>query len=78
MSQFDKVGSLIDHNARRELTPLEIEQIVRQYRAVVVGEMIADAIIWIGRLPWRLAAALKAPRPTKSVAAAHLPGSATR
>ena len=32
----------------------EIERLAREYRAVVIGEMIADAIIWCTRAPKRL------------------------
>ena len=67
MSEFDKLGSLLHDTTRRQLTPLEIEQIVRQYRGVVLGEMIADAFIWIGRLFSRTYAAMTAPKRSKGI-----------
>lgn len=78
MSQFDKVGSLIQQSSLRQLTPLEIEQMVRQYRAVVIGEMIAEAIMWVGRLPKHLVAAWKTVRPPKRMPQVQLSRSATR
>ncbi|HEX9463090.1 MAG TPA: hypothetical protein VGB82_10870 [Alphaproteobacteria bacterium] len=77
MSRFDKVGSLIQQNSRRQLTPLEIEHIVRHHRAVVMGQMIAEAIIWVSRLPKRLLRTWKTARPPKRMPQVQLPRSAT-
>lgn len=37
------------------LSAMEIEQKARAYRARVVGELLADVIVWVTRLPRRLA-----------------------
>jgi hypothetical protein len=78
MSEFDKLGSLLHDTTRRQLTPLEIEQIVRQYRGAVLGEMIADAFIWIGRLFSRTSAAVAAARQSKDLTAVAQQRSAAR
>ena len=42
---------------------IDIHAIARQHRAMVLGEMLADAIVWLVRLPRRLAARPRATRP---------------
>lgn len=37
------------------VSAIEIERSARAYRARVVGELLADAIVWVTRLPRRLA-----------------------
>jgi hypothetical protein len=37
------------------LSALEIERTARAYRARIIGELLADAIVWVMRLPRRLA-----------------------
>ena len=44
-----------DEPAIRHLTAVEIERSARAYRARVIGELLADAIVWATRLPRRLA-----------------------
>ncbi len=69
MSEFDKLGSLLHHNARRQLTPFEIEQIVRQYRGVVVAEMIVDACMWFARTLRLVVSPARPPTSAKSLGA---------
>jgi hypothetical protein len=44
-----------DELAVPRLSAVEIERSARAYRARVIGELLADAIIWATRLPRRLA-----------------------
>lgn len=41
------------------LPAVEMERRVRAYRARVIAELMADALIWIARLPRRLADAIE-------------------
>lgn len=41
------------------LPAVEIEHRVRAYRARVIAELMADALVWIARLPRRLADAIE-------------------
>ena len=41
------------------LPAFEIEHRARVYRARVIGDLLADAILWVARLPRRLAEAME-------------------
>jgi hypothetical protein len=38
----------------RRLAPYQMEQLARAQRAIMLGELIADAVLWAARLPGRL------------------------
>jgi hypothetical protein len=49
------------------LSAMEIEIQARAYRARVVGELVAGAIVWIARLPRRLADSIEFGAPKQRV-----------
>ncbi len=53
-SRFDKIDFANSGPDGDPPRASEIERLAREYRAVVIGEMIADAIIWCTRAPKRL------------------------
>lgn len=46
-------------NPHRLLAVAELERLARHHRAMAMGEAIADAILWVARLPGRLVTALR-------------------
>ncbi len=38
----------------RRLSPYQMEQLARAERSLMLGELIADAMFWVARLPARL------------------------
>jgi hypothetical protein len=49
------------------LSAMELEMKARAYRARVVGELVAGAIVWIARLPRRLADSIEVGAPKQRV-----------
>lgn len=47
-------------NPHRLLAAAELERLARHHRAMVMGEAIADAILWVVRLPGRLVSGSRA------------------
>ena len=47
-------GHPSDPGYPRRLTAAQMEQLARAQRSLMLGEMIADAILWVVRLPARL------------------------
>ena len=41
------------------VSAIELERSARAYRARVIGELLADAIVWVSRLPRRLVEAIE-------------------
>jgi hypothetical protein len=46
---------------------MELEQRARAYRARVIGELLADALFWLTRLPRRLAESMEVGAPKQRV-----------
>ena len=55
MRSESKIPLAGDELVIRRLSAMEIERSARAYRARVIGELLADAIVWAARLPRRLA-----------------------
>ena len=49
------------------LSAMELEVEARAYRARVIGELVAGAIVWIARLPRRLADSIEFGAPKQRV-----------
>jgi hypothetical protein len=76
-TQLENVASRVSDNpgwSGRQLSAREIEQLIHQYRAVVLGELIADACIWVARSLRRTLAAV-GQRQAKTPARPALSGS---
>jgi len=53
-SRIDEINSILPNAYERGVDAAEFDRLAREYRAVLIGEMIADAILWCVRLPQRL------------------------
>lgn len=64
-SEFETFSTLArlaadPQNPHRLLAASELERLARHHRALVVGAAIADAVLWLARLPGRLTGFLRA------------------
>ena len=53
------LGDPNDPDYAKRLNAYNLERMAQAYRAMVIGEMIADGILWLVRLPQRLSMALR-------------------
>ncbi len=48
-------GKPSDPDYPRRLTPYDMERLARAERAMVIGEALAEGILWLARLPQHIA-----------------------
>ncbi len=53
------LGDPSDPNYAYRLNAFTLERMAQMHRAMVIGEMLADGILWVARLPQRLGMALR-------------------
>lgn len=72
------LGDPDDPKYAQRLNAYNLERMAQAYRAMVTGEMVADGILWVARLPQRLSMALRMAMPRRRVARPLKPARAGR
>jgi len=70
-SRIEEINSLLPNAYERGLSAATLARLAREYRAIMIGALIADAIVWCAHVPQRLLRAWKYGRRPQRVSRAE-------